>query len=191
MCWLAATRPVTSQTKTKTKTDRVASSTVAGSKIASTPDPAAPKPVGAGSPPLVPRDVAPVPDEVRAAAAVEPCAPTLKFTFAAGSTALPDADADAVASFSSWVARRPSSQVIVEGHASADGSATRNLHLSHARATAGRKVLQTAGVPEQQIVVQAFGEYRPSVGTESRSEDDRRVVVRVAGARACPVGEGR
>ena len=72
----------------------------------------------------------------------------------------------------------PEGVVIIEGHASEDGSADFNLKLSDKRANAVRNKLIEMGVDEARLEVQALGETSP-VGDNSTREgrkQSRRVV---------------
>ena len=113
------------------------------------------------------------------------CAPLVSFSFTSGKSVVLDSQAEQVGVFVGWVREHSDARVVVEGHASADGSPAKNLRLSHVRAEAGRRVLIDAGVDAERIVARAFGEYQPSIRDSSR-EANRRVVVRVADVPSCP-----
>jgi len=114
-----------------------------------------------------------------------PCAPFVEVRFDHGVSQRPMEDD--LAAIIDAANRHPGQTVVVEGYASASGTAEENLALSHRRAGKAKKALVDAGLPATRISVQAFGEYRPNLeGDEAR---DRRVVIRLDGMPACPPDE--
>lgn len=111
----------------------------------------------------------------------EPCAPQLEFRFNAGGFAPARLVGDRLDAFLDHARAYPERKLVIEGYASRDGDPAVNLRLSHARASTVATVLRGHGIPEARLVVQAFGEYRPSID----GDDDRRAVVRIDGSPPC------
>jgi outer membrane protein OmpA-like peptidoglycan-associated protein len=111
------------------------------------------------------------------------CAPVTGFAFAQGG-ASPGSTDDGVDAVTRFARRHPEQTVAVEGYASAEGSPEVNLRLSHERAQVIAELLEKHGLAGERVLVQAYGEYRPSL--EGRgSDEDRRVIVRFPGLPEC------
>lgn len=110
------------------------------------------------------------------------CAGPLAFIFEPGESVPSDLDEDAWRAFSG-VFEQVEGRIVLEGYASQEGAPATNLKLSHDRAMGVRKILVRRGVPSEVIVVQAFGEYRPSLADEANM--DRRVLVRLEKVPMC------
>lgn len=115
------------------------------------------------------------------AAAPEPCAPSVELTFGAGQS---DLDwATSLETLEGAANEFPDRKIVVEGYASAEGSARANLQLSHKRAKQAKRKLVAHGIDAARITVQAYGEYRPNL--DGDVERDRRVVVKIEGVATC------
>lgn len=111
----------------------------------------------------------------------ERCVPALEFRFEPGGNDPARVAADELRAFLDHARAHPERKVVVEGYASQDGNPELNLRLSHARANAAARVLQTHDIAQTRVILQAFGEYRPSID----GADDRRAVARIDGAPRC------
>ena len=113
---------------------------------------------------------------------VDVCAPVVELNFAPGESEV--ARAASLDVVERAAREFPDHTIVVEGYASAEGSATANLQLSHRRAKRAKRKLVARGVGADRISVQAFGEYRPNL--DGDAERDRRVVVKIEGVATCP-----
>lgn len=109
------------------------------------------------------------------------CTPRLQFEFAAGRNEPTKIASEMLQTLLDLAFDHPEYKIIVEGYASQDGNPMWNLKLSHDRAAAVRRVLVRHGIASSRIVLQAFGEYRPSL----EGRDDRRAVAHIGGIPAC------
>lgn len=112
------------------------------------------------------------------------CAPVTGFAFAQGG-ASPGSTDDGIDAVTRFARRHPEQTLTVEGYASAEGSPEVNLRLSHERAQVIAKQLEKRGLASERVLVQAYGEYRPSLQGRG-SDEDRRVIVRFPGLPECP-----
>jgi outer membrane protein OmpA-like peptidoglycan-associated protein len=71
-----------------------------------------------------------------------------------------------------WLASHPQHDLVVEGHTDDVGTPAYNAYLARRRAENVADALIAAGVPDDRLVVYAFGEYKPA-GTQASS--NRRV----------------
>jgi len=115
-----------------------------------------------------------------------PCASRITFIFgpAAAILGLGEEQRDSVESLATSLPDWPDAKVIIEGHASAPGSFSANLRISHQRAREVRRLLLEAGIPRKQIVLRAYGEYQPPLDDDHTSAS-RRAVVHIDGAPLC------
>lgn len=111
----------------------------------------------------------------------EDCGPAVQFAFSPGSNEPDTIPLAHLREFLDVAARHPGRKLIVEGYASQDGHPGLNLRLSHDRATTVGRVLERRGIPSERIVLQAFGEYRPSI----HGLDERRATARIDGFPPC------
>lgn len=148
-------------------------------------------PLAPPPPPPSPSPVAPPPRVGTATVATPPpdCPPSLAFHFAAGAAAPLSSPEAEVGPFLQWLARHPHAQVLVDGHADANGSAARNLALSHARASGAARWLVERGLPGSRITARGFGAYQPLPGEDQAADRNRRVEVRVVGQPGCSRGD--
>jgi outer membrane protein OmpA-like peptidoglycan-associated protein len=95
-------------------------------------------------------------------------------------------EADKVVRLAAYLKQNPAFQVELEGFADPRGSQTYNIKLSTQRVNAVRDALIAAGVPQDRILVGAYGELnRKSAGTgEAAWQQDRRVEMIVLPMRA-------
>ena len=140
---------------------------------------------------IAPRPPAALPTRVKTptvSVAASDCPPNLAFHFASGAAAplaTPDAEVQALLG---WLTRHPDAQLLVDGHADANGSVARNLALSHARAANATRWLIERGIPKSRITARGFGAYQPLPGEDQVADRNRRVEVRVVGQNNCPRG---
>lgn len=85
-----------------------------------------------------------------------------------------------VSAHATYIARNPSAQVRLEGHADERGSREYNLALGQKRADAVKQLLQLLGASPKQIETVSFGEEKPkaSGSTEAAWAENRRVDIR-------------
>lgn len=135
--------------------------------------------------------VAPPPRVVTATAAAPPadCPPSLAFHFAPGAASPSSSPEVEVGPFMAWLTRHPDVQVVVDGHADANGTVARNLALSHARAAGAARWLVERGLPGSRITARGFGAYQPLPGEDQAADRNRRVEVRVVGHPGCARGD--
>jgi outer membrane protein OmpA-like peptidoglycan-associated protein len=76
-----------------------------------------------------------------------------------------------------WLATQPKATVVIRSYTDAQGSAAKNLTLSHARAVWIREALATHGAQRKQMRAQAYGEYAPRMDVAPSNGANRRVVV--------------
>ena len=99
--------------------------------------------------------------------------------FATGSSNLRDQAAeDVLGSLASGMNQCPGFNVMVEGHASKTGSPELNMRLSKDRAAAVVRFLTEAGVAQERLTSEGYGETRPKVdptGPNSNLEANRRI----------------
>lgn len=117
--------------------------------------------------------------------AADVCAPAV-FNFPFGSSVVEAPERAAADRLGAWLLDRPSSTVLVHGHADALGSDDGNLAMSRARAQAIASRLLTKGVARTRITVRGFGSYQPVEGAPEEAASNRRVVVYVKDANECP-----
>lgn len=156
---------------------------------APTREPSPPAPAIAALPAPTPVLVATPTPAPAAAVSVGTCAPALAFAFPQGDAHL-DVDArKRLAAIVEFAAAHPREAIAVEGYASAEGGPEINLRLSHDRAEAVAALLRSRGIADDRLLVQAYGEYRPSLGARGR-DGDRRVIVRFPERTDCPEESG-
>jgi len=99
-------------------------------------------------------------------------------TFANGSTRVMPGSLDRIQEFAAWQADHPDSLLILEGHASPEGSWNSNLRISQARTDAVRSALVRAGADPARMVLVAHSE------NDAGDADgpNRRVVIRATTA---------
>lgn len=68
---------------------------------------------------------------------------------------------DMLTAHATFLSKRPSTKVIVEGHADERGTPEYNIALGERRATAVAKYLQALGVQADQISIVSYGEEKP------------------------------
>lgn len=127
-------------------------------------------------------DRAPVPAHGDAKAAS--CAPVAVVAFPTGRPEIDEPTGVALGEVVAFASDHPAAAIAIEGFASAEGGPEANLRVSHARARVVAGLLAARGIVEDRLVVQAYGEYRPSVRGRG-SREDRRVVVRFPEQVAC------
>jgi outer membrane protein OmpA-like peptidoglycan-associated protein len=103
--------------------------------------------------------------------------------FATGSAAIQPEQARSLArignSLREIIANDPRTVLLVEGHTDAVGDATYNLALSDRRAeTVALALTEYFGVPEENMIVQGYGESQLKVPTQTAEQANRRAVVR-------------
>ena len=103
--------------------------------------------------------------------------------FATGSAAIQPEQARSLARIGNTlreiIAEDPRTVLLVEGHTDAVGDATYNLALSDRRAeTVALALTEYFGVPEENMIVQGYGESQLKVQTEAAEQANRRAVVR-------------
>lgn len=99
--------------------------------------------------------------------------------FAFDKADLRPSDAKRLAELAAYLKQNPTFRVEIEGFADPRGSQTHNIRLSTRRVTAVREALVAAGVPNEQILVGAYGELNPkcAAAAEECWQQDRRVEV--------------
>jgi outer membrane protein OmpA-like peptidoglycan-associated protein len=104
-----------------------------------------------------------------------------ELAFEHGSSAIPIATTEkaqlAVGKAAAWAHENPDGLLVIDGHADRRGPRADNVRLSLARAQTVKSQLELAGVPEEQIVIAAYGEARSKRtvviwGTSSEHGDD-------------------
>ena len=107
--------------------------------------------------------------------------PPLEFRFQTGSARVDrSGEPKKLERFLRSLGRCPKAAVLVEGHADAVGDQASNLELSWRRARAVARRLQELGVPEERLVVRAFGHYQPKASVRQNHRAQRRVEVRLS-----------
>ena len=86
---------------------------------------------------------------------------TAKIFFKANSTQINDQGESLVSQLAELLKKYPNAEIIVEGHASSDGSSTYNMTLSEKRAAAVQAALIAAGVEESRVSSKGYGENKP------------------------------
>lgn len=89
-------------------------------------------------------------------------APLGVVSFERGSSRVEQESLREVQAVADWQARHPDALLVVEGHASHQGSSTRNLRISEARTDAVRTALTLAGADPRRMVAVAHGDRRGS-----------------------------
>ena len=94
------------------------------------------------------------------------------------SYALDDGDRTTLDAQADWLARNPSVNVTIEGHADERGTREYNLALGDRRANAARDYLQSRGVASSRMQTISWGKERPAVegSNESAWAQNRRAV---------------
>ncbi|MBK6922299.1 MAG: OmpA family protein [Deltaproteobacteria bacterium] len=179
-CWIGVGLELTRATPSATDTlapPQIAASTAPTSEAAPREDvaPQQPRPTAASEGTAV---------ASAQVGATSTCAPVTGFAFAQGG-ASPGSTDDGVDAVTRFARRHPEQTVTVEGYASAEGSPEVNLRLSHERAQVIARQLEKHGLASERVLVQAYGEYRPSLQGRG-SDEDRRVIVRFPGLPECP-----
>jgi hypothetical protein len=117
----------------------------------------------------------PTPEPAPRASEVE-AGSSVEVTFALGSARLNERAREPVEDIAAWHADHPDGILIIEGHASPDGSSRTNLRISQQRGEAVRDELVRAGADPSRIVIVALGDDRAAEATGT----NRRVVVRAS-----------
>lgn len=103
-----------------------------------------------------------------------------ELTFALGSTQLRSSERNRIEEIAAWQADHPDSVLIIEGHASPEGSWNTNLRISQDRTDAVRSALVRAGADPARMVLTAHSEN----DAEEAEGTNRRVVIRAPGGLA-------
>lgn len=93
------------------------------------------------------------------------------------------------AELAAWLADHPDTELLVEGHADAEGSEQANLQLSFRRAEATAAMIIEAGAAVDRVHARGFGEYQPLVGVPLDSDRNRRATMHVPGREECPIDD--
>lgn len=86
---------------------------------------------------------------------------TAKIFFKVNSTQINDQGESLVSQLAELLKKYPNAEIIVEGHASSDGSSAYNMTLSEKRAAAVQAALIAAGVEESRVSSKGYGESKP------------------------------
>jgi len=86
-----------------------------------------------------------------------------------------------------WLASHSKAEVVIRSYTDAQGSATKNLALSHSRAVWVREALAAHGARRKRIRIQAFGEYALHTDIAPNDSANRRVTVEATGVECPPL----
>lgn len=84
----------------------------------------------------------------------------------------------------SWLKRHPDVLLILNGYADAVGDASDNFKLSRKRAAKIKRWLKKAGIPSQQMLVRAFGEFSTKA-KQAQAKKERKVTFSFRGSYQC------
>jgi outer membrane protein OmpA-like peptidoglycan-associated protein len=109
--------------------------------------------------------------------------------FRTGSADIPMETAHEIETLAAVLAKSPALTVRLDGYADPRGSAEANLKLSQARADAVRDLLLAAGVPEQALEVNAYGNSQSIAQDRDGYALERRVRLTLQAAEPAPVAQ--
>lgn len=117
------------------------------------------------------------------------CPPLFTTTFPSGGAEPLSEPGREVEILASWMSAHLEAQLLIEGHADAEGSEQANLKLSFRRAEAVTSILIDAGVPSDRLQPRGYGEYQPIAGVAPDSQQNRRVTMQAPGFDTCPIAD--
>lgn len=148
---------------------------------------AAPPPAAPAPPPLPPpsTSVAPRPS---VDAGAQAC-PRFIVVFSLAASRPPASASAPAAQLARWMVAHADATAVIDGHADALGSDHGNLDLSRRRAASVAQLLEGGGVAASRLTVRGFGAFSPLEGAPEEAAANRRVVVHIRSAGACPISK--